>query len=100
MLWNIAAVVGLLLIAYYVIGLLAEFFRAFYWALWTLIPEAKSHPGRVTIRRVFRHLWYQTRYEFLEGSRYDTKSCRYWRHAYWPWQEPREWYVNSLEDDE
>lgn len=95
---TIAIVVGVFVISYFVLGILVEFLRSFYWAFWTMIPEAKCHPDRVTIRRVVRHLWYQTWDEFFSGFQYNDKSCKYWVHGYWPWDKPREWYY--YEEDE
>lgn len=89
----VLALIGGLVVAWHGGWFLAEILRAAYWAVWEIIPQAKANPERVTFRRVVKHLWHGFWNELTEDFHYESRSCKYYTHAYWPWQQPREWHL-------
>lgn len=81
----VSLIVGALLCVYILTVLLAELLRTLYWAVWCLIPVCRAHPDRVTVRRVIRDMWFTFKDE-LCCVHYNSKSCTYYSHGYWPWE--------------
>lgn len=91
MFWNVLGWIGLLVVLYYGFWIIVDVIRCFYWAIWCTIAEARHNMDRVTVLRVIKVVWSRFIDELLGEFVYEKKSCKYYSHGYWPWQE-REWY--------
>ena len=84
MIWDLFALLGVAAAAYWLAARGVYFLRAVFWSVWTCIPVARANPDRVTMKRVWGHLW-KTFWSEWTGWKYDEVSCQYYSHGYWPW---------------
>lgn len=91
MVWDMFAVLGLLLVGRYALDFLIEVLRCFYWAVWEAIPVYLSKRDQPLSLFFAKQVYHGFRSNFTDTFRYEEKSCKYYAHGYWPWDKPREW---------
>ena len=91
--WLVCGVVGAGVTLFFTGGYLIEVLRCLYWAIWTLPPvvRAPENTKQATLWLCVLHVWDTFLEEHSVVFRYETRSCKYYSHGWFPW-EPREWY--------